>query len=1053
MGEVAANSKPDSDPRLVLPGILERVVLARDALPTKLLWTVIGIARAHECLDAIEPLLDSIQARDGDTLRLVDERARFAFAKKEYDAALLILADRYERSPSATAAISIARLNLETGTSAEAKRISDELNHTHPDLVTVQQLAADVARATGRFELARSYYLGLVDNRPEHPSSLLALARIAIDEGDPDSAGAFFRRALAASAESLTPNQATLAAEIATDLGDLEKAETLRSDADAVQMARLTASLTEIETALAGIGDIVSASAPAPRNVSPSPAPLKSGPRLHAKAINDTNGVTEQDDPRVTALLREEFGHESLRPGQSAVITNVMAGNDTLAIMPTGAGKSLTFQLPAMLDDRTTVVVSPLIALMKDQVDSLPDSVRSRTALINSTLSSDEMRERLQQLSRRELKLVYVAPERLRNYGFLRALRDAGVSRMVVDEAHCISMWGHDFRPDYLFIPRAVAELGDPPILAITATATPGMVDQIAAGLDRQMDVVRTSIFRENLKYEVHHLSGKEAKLERVMEICRHERGAGIVYVSSRKDTESIAKSLNDRGVHAVPYHAGLDQNVRAQNQDLFMTGRVRVVVATIAFGMGINKADVRFIIHVVAPRSLEAYAQESGRAGRDGAPSRCVLLVSNHDRTQLVMNARRDEMDLPALRRVYAQLMRQARGSWVIAEPSFLRATGDQDNEPDPRVALGVLEQAKLICRQPDAPISYDLRWIASEVTRIDPSLAQDWAKLEQCLPSGWGGRNCTIWTADVSGQSGLAPVEIDRVLQAHPSLLIREGQRCMCLHLEHITGDATGTLQSLLNRARRDAEKRINIVMDYANGKLCRHASIASHLGERLEPCRIACDICAGSADLPLHRTTASTSKAPITAESAFAVLEALRTIPFSVGRTGLVRLLMGSVESRIRADRSRSFGVLKDVPKGRVETLIEQMIEQGFIDRDTEGEYRLLSLTRKGASATTADLDSFASKRAVAAIPDNVDPESPEGNLYARLAEWRRSKAVEESVPAYVVAQNSMLLNMAVSRPRTKTALMSVPGFGSARVEKYGTEILSVIDESSS
>ena len=200
-----------------------------------------------------------------------------------------------------------------------------------------------------------------------------------------------------------------------------------------------------------------------------------------------------------------------------------------------------------MLGEKTTVVISPLIALMKDQVESLPPVVRRATALINSTLTNEEMERRLIEIGEGSLKLVYVAPERFRNYRFLRTLRDAGVERLVIDEAHCISLWGHDFRPDYLFIPRALDELGDPPVLAMTATATPDMVDQIAAGLGRTLEVVRGSVFRSNLRYEVHHLARKEEKLARLVEICRNERGHGIVYVSSRRDTESIAALSRSR--------------------------------------------------------------------------------------------------------------------------------------------------------------------------------------------------------------------------------------------------------------------------------------------------------------------------------------------------------------------------------------------------------------------------------------------------------------------------------------------------------------------------
>ena len=1030
-----------------------------DRLPAKLLFTAVAIARGAGRHDDAEAMLATIRSRDGESIRLLEEEARLAFARGDHSTTISILADRYERSPSATAAIALAKFHLETGALDEAKRISDELVAEQGQLVTVKQLAADVARASGDFELARSHYLTLIDDKPEHPSSLLSLSRLSLDEGDAESAAAFFRRAVVAD-EMLTANQLAQASEIAAEIGEPELAAAYEEQARVMQNNRTEALLAEIDSAIADLPPREPPTRPAierdraePRGAATtSTVRVRQPHREHEVALHTDQGSLEPDDPRVLRALRDEFGHERLRPGQSAVIANVLADQDTLAIMPTGIGKSLTFQLPAMLGERTTVVISPLIALMKDQVESLPEGVRERTALINSTLSGDEMRARLDQLARGELKLVYVAPERLRNYGFLRALRDAGVGRVVVDEAHCISMWGHDFRPDYLFIPRALTELDDPPILAITATATPDMVDQIARGLGRDLDVVRTSVFRPNLRYEVHHLQNKEAKLERVIQICRTERGAGIVYVSSRRDAESIAGLLRQRGVYAVPYHAGLDPNVRSGNQDQFMTGRARVVVATVAFGMGVNKADVRFILHLVPPRSLEAYAQESGRAGRDGRPARCVLLVSSNDRTQLVTAARRDEIDLATLRRVYGQLMRQARGPWAVIDPSSLRAPVEgNDNEPDPRIALGILEQAGLIRRHPDAPATYDLRRIgAAPGGVIESEFGPTWSWIEPKLPESWLARDaCTIVTAELCAVAGLTPVDLDRVLQAHPGLAVREGIRHLCLYLEQISGDAARTLNELLSRASAAATERINQVMQYANDQRCRHAALAAHLGERLDDCGTSCDVCTGTAERAT-KSPARAAKAVTTAQDALAVLDAVRTLPFPMGKTGIVRLLLGSIESTVRADRSESFGVLSELPKGKVEGLVERLIDAGLLFRDESHEYRLISLTKRGAAAGLPDLGEFESPLS-RSQNGAAQFEPGENRLYQRLAEWRRSKSAEEAVPAYVVASNSTLQNLSISRPATRTALLSVPGIGPRSVEKYGDEILAVIGES--
>ena len=412
--------------------------------------------------------------------------------------------------------------------------------------------------------------------------------------------------------------------------------------------------------------------------------------------------------------LRDVFGHDGLLPGQTAVINRVLAGADTLAILPTGAGKSLTFQLPSLLLPGTTLVLSPLIALMKDQVESLPPALRQRTVLVNSTLTPAEQQRAMDDIAAGAYKLVYAAPERLRQHGFLRVLRQAGVSLVVVDEAHCISLWGHDFRPDYLSIPAALPELGDPPLLAMTATASAETAASLSSAFRRDLDVVRTSAFRPNLFYAAERLGSKEEKARRVVALCRELSGQGIVYVSSRRDAENLAGVLGDNGVRAVPYHAGLEPRLRATNQDRFMRGDARVVVATVAFGMGVDKPDVRFIIHFSPSTSLEAYAQESGRAGRDGKPSRCVLLYTSSDRATQTRLARRDAMDLATLRQVYAGIKRHAAGSWAIFDPSRIVLGGEPGDEldeaPDPRIGIGLLVEGGLLERHPNAPATWTL-------------------------------------------------------------------------------------------------------------------------------------------------------------------------------------------------------------------------------------------------------------------------------------------------------------------------------------------------------
>src|SRR3712207_5242386 len=332
-------------------------------------------------------------------------------------------------------------------------------------------------------------------------------------------------------------------------------------------------------------------------------------------------------------VLKEIFGFDSFRPGQEEAIRAVLAGRDTLAVMPTGGGKSLCYQVPALMQESLTVIVSPLISLMKDQVDSLIQSSVAGAATLHSGLSPEERWEVERRVRTGEIKMLYVAPERLRSLEFVLSLRRAGVGLFVVDEAHCISEWGHDFRPDYLFLPRAVRDLGSPPVLALTATATPRVRQDILRSLKmRSPEVVVTSFNRPNLTYRVLPAREKKHKLPLILDVVRGATPPGIVYATTRKECEELAAQLRRSGVDAAAYHAGLGAARRNEVQERFMTDEVGVVVATIAFGMGVDKPNVRFVIHAAVRGSLPAYIQESGRAGRDGEAAECVVLYRGAD-------------------------------------------------------------------------------------------------------------------------------------------------------------------------------------------------------------------------------------------------------------------------------------------------------------------------------------------------------------------------------------------------------------------------------------
>jgi ATP-dependent DNA helicase RecQ len=328
-------------------------------------------------------------------------------------------------------------------------------------------------------------------------------------------------------------------------------------------------------------------------------------------------------------VLETLFGYPSFRPGQREIIDAVLAGRDCIGVMPTGAGKSLTFQIPAKLLGGTVLVLSPLISLMKDQVDQL-ERLGFRAAVINSSLDSAERWERLGQLRRGELELVYVAPEALRQ-GLRNFIADCPISLVVVDEAHCISHWGHDFRPAYRQLKDLKSQLGDIPVLALTATATRKVALDIVRSLGmRKPGGYKGSFYRPNLRIIAQKKGGKRNTRKDILSVIRGHAGAsGIVYCATRKGVDSTTEWLSAQGIKALPYHAGLSDTVRARNQDAFARDDVDVVVATVAFGMGIDKSNVRFVIHRDMPKSIEAWYQEIGRAGRDGLPSDCIVFYS----------------------------------------------------------------------------------------------------------------------------------------------------------------------------------------------------------------------------------------------------------------------------------------------------------------------------------------------------------------------------------------------------------------------------------------
>ena len=619
--------------------------------------------------------------------------------------------------------------------------------------------------------------------------------------------------------------------------------------------------------------------------------------------------------------------------------------------MPTGSGKSLTYQLAAMLRPEPTLVLSPLIALMKDQVDKLPPDIAATATFVNSSLSAEETASRLAGVSAGETRLVYAAPERLRQSRFVELLAEVGIGLVVVDEVHCVSMWGHDFRPDYLFIRRGLEALGDPTLLGMTATATPETARDIGVSLGRSLEVVHTSVMRPNLRYDVAEVANAEDRIEILVERLTALRGgSAIVYARSRRSTEELARVLSGHGFRAEHYHAGLDAGERTRVQDDFVSDRTQVVVATTAFGMGIDKPDVRLVCLVNYPDSLEGYVQMVGRAGRDGEPSQTLLLASPSDASALRRFAVSDVPGPAELRAVY-RVLRDARGR---VDPDDLSAVVP---DRDARVLVGMLEQAGLLRRGFDE----------GRLMRIELTTAPD---------------------------------------------------------------DARERVEALLDRATLVAESRSDRVIAFAESRDCRHQQVAAHFGETFTaPCG-ACDVCA-----PPTRGAASISSPPppLPEDVGEAIMDAVASLTWPLGRRSLVATLRGSLKAPPSARRSAAYRLLAAATDADVRRWVQLVESSGaLVEVTTPDGFKVLRVDPSVPPPrihTTTDAD--------------VDEE-----LVTRLRSWRHERSQEDAVPAYVVLHDATIRELASIRPQTLQELAGVKGFGPVKVERYGTDLLAVL-----
>ena len=453
--------------------------------------------------------------------------------------------------------------------------------------------------------------------------------------------------------------------------------------------------------------------------------------------------------------LKEIFGYSQFRGNQEVIIRNLLDGKNTFVIMPTGAGKSLCYQLPAMIEDGLAIVISPLIALMKNQVDQM-NAYGVNARFLNSTLSKSEITRLKKDCMNGVVKLLYVAPESLNKEETIEFLKKVNVSFVAIDEAHCISEWGHDFRPEYRRIKNMIQNLGDMPVIALTATATPKVQIDIQKNLQmEEADVFISSFNRKNLYYEVR--PKKETKKQLIKFLKEHKGKSGVIYCLSRKKVEEIAQLLNVNGFKAAPYHAGLDPDVRMKNQDDFLNEEVDIIVATIAFGMGIDKPDVRFVVHYDVPKSLEGYYQETGRGGRDGLEGLCLMFYSHNDLNKLEKFNKDKPVQERENARVLLQEMEYYAESPVCRRRQLLHYFGEEysqencgmcDNCVHPRERFDGTEAVKLVLQAvKQTNERFGLNHLVNVVRGIEDEYVKSYGHFDLAVYGKGGDEDADYW------------------------------------------------------------------------------------------------------------------------------------------------------------------------------------------------------------------------------------------------------------------------------------------------------------------